>query len=87
MLLSLILNDILVCLALRTHNNKQNYEDDNGKQKEGSQCADGDGQRARVALGAVRSRRGGLGCRRRGRDGFSCNSHFQFVNEKAEASS
>ena len=44
MLLSLITDDIFVCLALRAHNNKQNYEDDHGKQKEGSHCADGDGQ-------------------------------------------
>ena len=44
MLLSLITDDIFVCLALRAHNNKQNYEDDSGKQKEGSHCTDGDGQ-------------------------------------------
>ena len=44
MLLSLITDDIFVCLALRTHDDKQNYEDDNGKQKEGSHCTDGDGQ-------------------------------------------
>ena len=44
MLLSLITDDIFVCLALRAHDDKQKNEDDSGKQKEGSHCADGDGQ-------------------------------------------
>ena len=44
MLLSLITHEIFVCLALRTHDDKQKNEDDNRKQKEGSECADGDGQ-------------------------------------------
>ena len=44
MLLGLILHDIFVRLALRTHNNKQKYEDDSGKQKERSHSADGDRQ-------------------------------------------